>query len=103
MGKVREGSEAILKAHQDRVKAAQTANAERETRAASGKPTPTPDECDMAKLGVLDIDSKDDDGSGPEMARELVLKPADRSMAADKPADYSTRTAGSAGSASGGD
>lgn len=36
-------------------------------RESQSKPTPTQRENDLAKLGLLDIDSKEDDGSGPDV------------------------------------
>lgn len=48
------------------------------------RPTPSQEENDRAKLGVLDIDDKEDDGSGLDPV-------ASRSSVADGPAPYETR------------
>jgi hypothetical protein len=68
---------------------------------AKGKPTPTPHEIDLAKSGGLDIDAKEDDGSGPEMvpvtirvpSREGDLNPDPkaRNAVGGDPARYKTR------------
>lgn len=93
MGKVREGAEAIMKAHQEQKKALEEARAKTDKRSLSAKPTPTAEECDMIKMGVLDLDSKEDDGSGPEMVRVTEMREVDRSMQAAGGAPYETRTA----------
>jgi hypothetical protein len=68
-------------------KARHEANVEADQRRSQSKPTPTQRENDLAKLGALDHDSKEDDGSGPDMAtvtrREVVSN--------DDPAKYKTR------------
>jgi hypothetical protein len=74
MAKLREGSEAIVKAHADRMTAYRAAVDESQARAANAKPTPTAEECDLIKLGVLDTDGKEDDGSGPERVRVTELR-----------------------------
>jgi len=51
-------------------------NAEAEKRRTQAKPTPTQREADLAKLGLLDIDSKEDDGSGPEVMPAHVRRAA---------------------------
>lgn len=63
------------------------ANEEFYARGAASKPTPTQRENDLAKVGALNIDEKEDDGSGPDlqpvMRREAV--------SGDDPARYKTR------------
>lgn len=58
-------------------KARAEAVAETERRQNASKPTPTQRENDLAKLGALDIDSKEDDGSGPEPVYQRVAVPQD--------------------------
>jgi hypothetical protein len=66
---------------------------------AKGKPTPTQDENDMAKLGA-GVNAKEDDGSGPDRAQEEMRKRNEeaaakrREVQAEKPsAGYQTRQA----------
>lgn len=72
----------------DQQKAREDINADREQREANMKPTPTQRENDLAKLGLLDIDDKEDDGSGPE---QLPNQPR-REMTPDERARYKTRS-----------
>jgi hypothetical protein len=112
MAKTREGSEAAVKAHQERRKQVDAANADAEKRMSgmAGKPTPTQEENDLAKIGALDVDGLEPDGSGPERAHVTEVREIDRSMSAGPGQPYETRTAPSegrvasaGGSASGGD
>lgn len=67
------------------------ANAETEKRVANSKPTPTQEENDLAKIGALDIDSKEDDGSGPDLR---VQNEQHRALSAEQSkGDYKTRSA----------
>jgi hypothetical protein len=50
-------------------------NAEFYEQEAAGKPTPTQHESDLAKVGALDIDAKEDDGSGPQMVPVTIRVP----------------------------
>ena len=59
------------------------ANAERGART---KPTPTDREIDLAKLGLLDLDNKEDSGADPELVHTRVALPADEA------AKYHTRS-----------
>lgn len=52
---------------------ANKAHQETVARMESSTPTPTQEENDMAKLGILDIDKKQDDGSGPELVHRTVV------------------------------
>jgi hypothetical protein len=54
------------------------------------KPTPTPEEIDLMKVGALDIDAKEDDGSGPEMVQVTIRVP---SREGDLNADPKSRNA----------
>src|SRR5262245_66577073 len=87
MGKLREGGDAILKAHQKQANARQEAQAKSNAHAANAKPTPTAEECNWIKMGILDLDSKEDDGSGPQQVRVTEL----RDMQAAGGAPYDTR------------
>jgi len=59
-----------------------------EAYAHHGTPTPTQEECDLAKLGVA-LDEHQDDGSGPSPHIETVIE---RNSEAQKPAGgYQTR------------
>lgn len=51
---------------EDRAKAMEEQNAEYYARSEAAKPTPTQREADLAKVGALDIDDKEPDGSEPE-------------------------------------
>lgn len=66
-------------------KASKQVNAGVEEAARVSKPTPTQAENDAARLGTLDIDDKEDDGSPED---DLSVN---RSMAAAKPAPYKTK------------
>jgi hypothetical protein len=61
-------------------------NLEIEERRLKAKPTPTPVECDLAKLGALDpLEPKEDDGSGSEYeARKRSLEDDLRLLEADE-------------------
>ena len=78
--------EAALKELDEADKAREEQRKESDERAAKAKPTPTPREVDLAKLGLLDIDNKEDDGSGPELVHTRVALPADEA------AKYNTRS-----------
>jgi hypothetical protein len=67
-------------------KARQEAIVEAGQRQLKMKPTPTQRENDLAKLGLLDIDSKEDDGSGPD-PHDLQQ----RALTADAQGRYKTR------------
>lgn len=56
-----------------------------------GKPTPTQEECDLAKLG-LTLETHEDDGSGPSPKYETVIT---RQSEPSKPSggNYQTRAA----------
>lgn len=58
---------AAVKRVDDETKARTEAMEETARRQSEAKPTPTQRENDLAKLGALDIDDKEDDGSGPEL------------------------------------
>jgi len=66
-------------------------NAEAEKRRAQAKPTPTQRESDLAKLGLLDIDSKEDDGSGKEVFPVDIRRAA--MLAEGQVTGYKTREA----------
>lgn len=93
----RESAEASRKnaaqAVADRRKAAEDANSETQRRMDQSTPTPTQEENDLAKVGALDIDSKQDDGSGPDVAPAQVQQ--SRSVEANQSgsAPYQTRVA----------
>lgn len=87
MAKLREGADP--KAYQDMKKAQAEAQAQSDKRSGAGKPTPTAEECDLIKMGLLDLDGKEDDGSGPGMVRVTELR--EMQPAAAGPG-YETRT-----------
>lgn len=62
--------------------------AETERLTTQSTPTPTQEENDRAKLGILDIDDKEDDGSGPDRAIDPV-----RDVAPAAKPGYQTRDA----------
>lgn len=68
-------------------KARHDANVEAGKRQAESKPTPTQRENDLAKLGLLDPDEKEDDGSGPEVMPGALR----RDVSAEDAAKYKTR------------
>lgn len=73
-------AEAIKKLDADD-KAREESAIERGQAEAKVKPTPTPREIDLAKLGLLDIDNKEASGAPPEvfpqnLRRNLVNEPA---------------------------
>ena len=80
---------AATKAVDDAAKAKADAVAETEKRINSGKPTPTQRENDLAKLGALDPDEKEDDGSGPDPANQPLANV--RALTGDQGGDYKTR------------
>lgn len=55
-------------------------------QATSGKPTPTQEENDLAKVGIP-VETHEDDGSGPEPGNPATKKHAE----AGKPGAYQTR------------
>ena len=61
-----EAREAAERGVDERAEAMNKQNEEKAEREAKVKPTPTQRENDLAKVGALDIDSKEDDGSGPD-------------------------------------
>jgi len=63
------------------------ANEEFYARGAASKPTPTQRENDLAKVGALNIDEKEDDGSGPDL--QLVMRR--EAVSGDDAAKYKTR------------
>jgi hypothetical protein len=68
--------------------AADKSTAEASEQLSKGKPTPTQEENDLAKLGAA-LDEHEDDGSGPSPTYHTV-----RTVEADKPAGgYQTRQA----------
>jgi hypothetical protein len=82
-------------------KEARAKSEEERAAMAKGRPTPTQDENDMAKLGA-GVNAKEDDGSGPDRAQEEMRKRAEevaakrhstRETTAEKPAGggYQTR------------
>jgi len=71
----------------EEAKARHEANVEAGRRQAEGKPTPTQRENDLAKLGLLDHDEKEDDGSGPEIMPGGLR----RDISAEDAAKYRTR------------
>ena len=77
-------------------KAQAEAVAELDKRQADVKPTPTQDENDRAKLGVLDVDAKEPDGSPEQPSDAPPASPAATRAAAptsDAAASYKTRDA----------
>ena len=62
----------------------------KEAYAYQGRPTPTQEECDLAKLGVP-LDEHEDDGSGPSPTFKTVIE---RNSEAQKPSGggYATRS-----------
>jgi hypothetical protein len=72
-----------------RREAAESMNAEYYAREAAAKPTPTQEENDLAKVGALDIDDKEDDGSEPE--GEAVRRVMESRIPGNNP--YETRDA----------
>jgi len=73
-------------------------------KSAASKPTPTQRENDLARVGALDIDSKEDDGSGPNMVPVTVMvpeggpehdemNPLSRNAVGGAPGKYKTRDA----------
>lgn len=71
-----------------------------------GKPTPTQEECDLAKLGVA-IETHEDDGSGTQEERDARKAQHKNVEAKPSSGGYNTRSgatthAGSSGSHSGG-
>lgn len=78
----------------ERRKAAETSDEETRRRMTQSTPTPTQAENDLAKVGALDIDSKVDDGSGPEERHPNApgtTVPASRALRPDDQAAYQTR------------
>ncbi|MBA3572683.1 MAG: hypothetical protein H0W34_12115 [Pyrinomonadaceae bacterium] len=76
-----------VKGVDERNAAMQKQNEEFYAADAARKPTPTQRENDLAKVGALDIDDKEDDGSGPEM--KLVMRR--EAIADDSSSTYKTR------------
>lgn len=86
-----EARDAAVKGVRERQKAQDEANAEAYRRMHVSTPTPTQEENDLAKVGALDIDKKQDDGSGPD--ERLNPRPVRRNVEAGAPAPYTTRDA----------
>jgi hypothetical protein len=64
-----------------------------EAFAHQGKPTPTQEECDLAKLGVP-LDEHEDDGSGPSpQFRTVIERQSEPAKPAGDAGKYQTRTA----------
>lgn len=63
---------------EQRAEATATNNQEAEERMAASTPTPTQEENDLAKVGALDLDSLQDDGSGPDPNVPLEAAPLGR-------------------------
>jgi site-specific DNA-cytosine methylase len=87
--RVRAARESATKAVDERKKEQDEANAESYRRMHASKPTPTQRENDLAKVGALNIDEKEDDGSGPDRGVRQVR----RNVEAGAPAPYTTRDA----------
>jgi hypothetical protein len=66
-------------------------NIERGKRELGYRPTPTQRESDLARLGLLDIDAKEDDGSGPEIPPFNIRRSAHLEGQHNEP--YKTREA----------
>lgn len=67
-------------------KARQKANADAQKLMDESRPTPTQRENDLARLGQLNIDEKEPDGSPTE-----DLTPQNRAIVSDKPETYKTK------------
>lgn len=87
----KEAQEAANKRLDEDDKAREASNLEVMERRNKGKPTPTQRESDLAKLGLLDIDSKEDDGSGPEIFLPNTRRSAAMTGQGNEP--YKTREA----------
>ena len=87
----KEAQEAANKRLDEDDKAREASNLEVMERRNKGKPTPTQRESDLAKLGLLDIDSKEDDGSGPEVYLPNTRRSAMNAGQGNEP--YKTREA----------
>lgn len=68
-------SNPATKAVEEQRKRTEDANRETEERMANSRPTPTQEENDLAKVGALDIDNKEEDGSEDEVTmRRRVME-----------------------------
>jgi hypothetical protein len=64
----------------------------KEAYAYQGKPTPTQEECDLAKLGVP-LDEHEDDGSGPSpQFRTVITRESEPAKNTGDAGKYQTRT-----------
>jgi hypothetical protein len=86
--KAREAARDVaVKGMRERQREQDEANAESYRRMNASTPTPTQEENDLARIGALDIDKKQDDGSGPDRGARQVR----RNVEAGAPAPYTTR------------
>jgi hypothetical protein len=84
---------AMAKVVEENARAAAERAKEQEAKQMGVQPTPTQRENDLARVGALDIDDKEDDGSGPD-PHAPPMQPMARNVAAAAPAaPYSTRAA----------
>jgi hypothetical protein len=85
---------AMAKVVDENARAAAERAQNQESRQMGVQPTPTQRENDLAKVGALDIDDKEDDGSGPDPRQLPPAQPVARNVAPAAPAaPYSTRAA----------
>ena len=69
-------NEALKKSVSERAKVKDAAVKEAMKRMDSSQPTPTQEENDLAKVGALDLDAKEPDGSGPEAEQQRKVMEA---------------------------
>lgn len=76
-GRPRKDTTSAVQSVDDAAEAQAAAVAESEERMGASRPTPTQRENDLAKIGALDIDEKEDDGSGPDPHNQPLPHPRD--------------------------
>jgi hypothetical protein len=86
-------ADATAQAKEQQAKGAEAkAKSVEEAYAHQGKPTPTQEECDLAKLGVA-LEEHEDDGSGPSPQIKTVITRQSEAKKPEGSGNYQTRTA----------